>query len=60
MSANSVFGIYSSRISLENAIDRLKIAGFRNSDISVLLPNNEGSRELAHEKHTKAPEGTHY
>jgi len=58
MANTSVFGIYSSRISLENAIDRLKVAGFRNSDISVLLPNNEGSRELAHEKNTKAPEGT--
>lgn len=58
MSNNSVFGIYSSRVSLENAIDRLKVAGFRNSDISILLPNNQGVRELAHEKNTKAPEGT--
>jgi hypothetical protein len=58
MSNNSVFGIYSSRISVENAIDRLKLAGFRSSDISILMPNNQGLRELAHEKNTKLPEGT--
>jgi hypothetical protein len=33
-------------------------AGFSNDDISVLLPDNEGSRDFAHEKTTKAPEGT--
>jgi hypothetical protein len=33
-------------------------AGFSPADISVLLPDNESSRAFAHEKHTKAPEGT--
>ena len=33
-------------------------AGFRNEDISVLLPQNQGTKDFAHEKHTKAPEGT--
>ena len=30
---------------------------FRNTDISVLLPENEGTKDFAHEKQTKAPEG---
>ena len=35
----------------------LKSAGFRQTDISVLFPENLGSKDFAHEKHTKAPEG---
>ena len=53
----AVFGIYTTRHSVENAIDALKIDGFRNTDISVLLPENEGTKDFAHEKQTKAPEG---
>jgi hypothetical protein len=33
-------------------------AGISNSDISVLLPDNESTKEFAHHKDTKAPEGT--
>ena len=58
MSSNTaVFGIYKTRPEVENAVDRLKAGGYAGSDISVLLPTNEGSKELATEKHTKAPEG---
>jgi hypothetical protein len=39
-------------------VDRILAAGFSNNDISVLLPDNESSQEFAHEKNTKAPEGT--
>jgi hypothetical protein len=53
----SVFGIYSSRSGVENAVTSLKDSGFQHSDVSVLLPENLGSRELATEKNTKAPEG---
>lgn len=53
----SVFGIYSSRSSVENAVVALKDAGFQQSDISVLLPENLGNKEIATEKNTKAPEG---
>lgn len=53
----AVFGIYPDRRSVENAIDALKEAGFRNTDISVLLPENVGNKDFAHEKNTKAPEG---
>ncbi len=54
----SVFGIYASREMAENSVDRMLAAGFRNEDISVLLQDNVGSKDFAHEKHTKAPEGT--
>ena len=54
----SVYGIYKNRIDLEHAVDTLRVEGFRNSDISVLFPDNAGTKDFAHEKHTKAPEGT--
>ena len=53
----AVFGIYPTRISVEGTVDALKAAGFRNSDISVLFPENTGTKDFAHEKNTKAPEG---
>jgi hypothetical protein len=53
----AAFGIYPNQRSLSNAIEALKEAEFRNTDISVLFPENRGSKDLAHEKHTKAPEG---
>jgi len=53
----AVFGIYSAYASVEYGIDALRTAGFRNSDISVLFPENAGTRDFAHEKGTKAPEG---
>src|SRR6202521_665857 len=54
----AVFGIYRNRNGVENAVEALKQDGFRNTDISVLFPENEGTKDFAHEKHTKAPEGT--
>jgi len=53
----AAFGIYSSRDRVEYAVDQLKAAGYRNTDISVLFPDNAGTKDFAHEKHTKAPEG---
>lgn len=54
----AVFGIFRDRGSAENAVNALQQAGFRNTDISALLPDNEGTKDFAHEKNTKAPEGT--
>ena len=54
----AVFGIYTSREQAENGVDTLLSAGFANSDISVLLPDKGSTREFAHDKETKAPEGT--
>jgi hypothetical protein len=53
----AVFGIYRDQMNVENAVDALRAEGFRNTDISVLFPENEGTKDFAHEKHTKAPEG---
>ncbi len=53
----AVFGIYKSVEQAERAVDRIMAAGFSNNDISVLLPDIRSSKEFAHEKNTKAPEG---
>jgi hypothetical protein len=53
----AVFGIYPSYTAVEIGVDALRAAGFRNADISALFPENAGTREFAHEKNTKAPEG---
>lgn len=58
MSKNiAVFGIYPTYSCVENGVETLKAAGFRNTDISVLLPENVGSKDFAHVHDTKAPEG---
>ena len=38
-------------------MNQLRDAGFSGNDISVLLPDKSGTRDFAHEQHTKAPEG---
>jgi hypothetical protein len=53
----AAFGLYNDRAQVEQAIDSLLAARFRNEDISVLFPDNEGTKDFAHEKNTKAPEG---
>jgi hypothetical protein len=53
----AVFGIYPHQTSVGNGVDALRAAGFSNTDISVLFPANEGTKDFAHEKSTKAPEG---
>jgi hypothetical protein len=59
MSKNTaVFGIYGSPRLAEEAVNKLIAAGFSNDDVSVLLPGEQSSKNFAHEKNTKAPEGT--
>jgi hypothetical protein len=53
----SVFGLYSSEATVADGVERLRLAGFRNTDVSVLFSENSGNKDLAHEKNTKAPEG---
>src|SRR6266581_4368203 len=57
MANTAVFGIYPDRLSTENAVAALREAGFRSTDISVLFPENSGTKDFAHEKGSKAPEG---
>jgi hypothetical protein len=52
------YGIYPDRASFERAIEALRVANFRNSDISAILPDRDRTtKDLAHEINTKAPEG---
>jgi hypothetical protein len=55
--SNAVVGIYPNYSSVEDAVDILKEAGFRKTDISVLFPERIGSKHFAHQKGTKAPGG---
>lgn len=52
-----VFGIFDSKSHVERGVETLKSEGFRNSDVSVLMSSMQSSKEFAHEKSTKAPEG---
>jgi hypothetical protein len=54
----AVFGIYQNATQAEHTVDQLMAARFRSDDISVLLPDNKSTKDFAHEKNTKAPEGT--
>jgi hypothetical protein len=52
------YGLYPDRTSFEAAVEALRAAGFRNSDISVILPERDRTtKDFAHEINTKAPEG---
>ena len=53
----AVYGIYPNRMAAEKTVDQLKSAGFSNSDISVLFPQDGGTKEFAVKNATKAPEG---
>ena len=55
--ANTVFGLVSTIDQASDLVGQLKSAGFSGDDLSVLFPDKQGSREFAHEQHTKAPEG---
>jgi hypothetical protein len=54
----AVFGIFKTVAQAEHSVDALVAAGFPNSAISVLTPDTGSTRDFAHHKDTKAPEGT--
>ena len=54
----AAFGIYKTAEQAERAVDRFMEGGFTSDDISVLFPDNRSTKDFAHEKSTKAPEGT--
>ncbi len=52
------YGIYPDRTAFDRALEALRAAGFRSSDVSAVLPERDATgRDLAHEINTKAPEG---
>jgi hypothetical protein len=53
----SVMGIYPDRTTVSDAVNVLHKAGYRAADIAVLSSDNQGSKDFAHEKRTKAFEG---
>ncbi len=57
MANSSVYGVFATYTSAEFTVGMLKNEGFRNTDISLLLPYNEGSKDFTHVKSNKAPEG---
>src|SRR5271170_1184261 len=57
MAKKAVFGIAKTESQAIAIADNLRAAGFSNNDVSVLFPDKQGSKDFAHEQHTKAPEG---
>jgi hypothetical protein len=57
MAQKAVFGLAKDEEHASKIVENLKIAGFSNNDISVLMPDKRTTRDFAHEKETKAPEG---
>lgn len=57
MSHKSVFCLATTIGQADRIVEELKAAEFSPNDISVLLPDKDSTRDFAHEKNTKAPEG---
>jgi hypothetical protein len=57
MAKRAVFCLAKDEVHAGSIVDRLKVAGFSANDVSVLMPDKRSTREFAHEKETKAPEG---
>ena len=57
MAEKAVFGIAKTESQAITIADNLRASGFSENDISVLFPDKQGSKDFAHEQHTKAPEG---
>ena len=57
MAKKAVFGMAKSESQAIMIADRLRAAGFSENDVSVLFPDKQGTKDFAHEQHTKAPEG---
>jgi hypothetical protein len=57
MSKTAIYGIVDGYAQADAIADHLHDANFSPDDVSVLFADKEGTRDFAHEKHTKAPEG---
>src|SRR6266704_7005546 len=55
--SKSVFGIATTLGQAERIVQQLQAQGFATSEISVLMPDTGGTRDVGHVKATKAPEG---
>jgi len=57
MAKRAVFCLARDEADASRIVEDLKNAAFSNNDISVLMPDKSSTRDFAHEKQTKAPEG---
>jgi hypothetical protein len=57
MAEKAVLCLAKSEEQAEKIVTDLRGAGFPDGDISVLFPDKKGTRDFAHEKGTKMPEG---
>ena len=57
MSKTSLFGIVKTHAQAEQIVEGLQARRLPASEISVLLPDNQGKHDIGHVKATKAPEG---
>lgn len=55
--ATAIFCTVKDQFQATDIVNRLKGAGFHNSDISVLMPDKAGTKDFAIDNETKAPEG---
>jgi len=55
--AHAVFCTLKTSAEAARVVDRLKAAGFTANDISVLMPDSQGSKDFAVDNETKSPEG---
>jgi len=55
--AQAVFCLAQTEAQAIRIVDQLRAAGFSSNDISVLFPDTTGTKDFAHEQHTKVPEG---
>ena len=53
----SVVGIIETQTQAEAVVSELQNSGIPGGEISVLFPDKQGTKDFAHEHHTKAPEG---
>ncbi|MCW5822380.1 MAG: DUF3341 domain-containing protein [Cyanobacteria bacterium TGS_CYA1] len=54
----AVMCIATDEVQARNIVDALRMSGFTDSDMSVLMADKTGVRDSGYEKHSKAPEGT--
>jgi uncharacterized membrane protein len=55
--SKAVFCLAKTYPQAEEIVSQLQAASFSPNEISVLFPDKQGTRDFAHEKNTKAPEG---
>ena len=55
--SQAVICIVPTELEAGQIVDSLKAAGFTSSDVSALLPDKNATKDMGHEKHSKAPEG---